>query len=46
MRHWGYVATSIAALLLAAVLLAPPVTVGLIADLRHQKRAGGQLRLG
>jgi uncharacterized protein DUF1707 len=30
----------------ATVLLAPPITVGLIVDARHQKRAGGQLRLG
>jgi Domain of unknown function (DUF1707) len=34
--------------LLAAVLvlMAPPVTVGLMLDARYQKRAGGQLRLG
>jgi hypothetical protein len=30
----------------ATVLLAPPVTVGLIVDARHQKRTGRQLRLG
>jgi hypothetical protein len=30
----------------ATVLLAPPITVGLIVDARHQKRTGGQLRLG
>ena len=30
----------------ATVLLAPPITVGLIVDARHQKRADGQLRLG
>jgi Domain of unknown function (DUF1707) len=30
----------------ATVLVAPPVTVGLIVDARHQKRGGGQLRLG
>jgi hypothetical protein len=30
----------------ATVLLAPPITVGLMVDARHQKRAGGQLRLG
>jgi hypothetical protein len=35
-----------AGLCAATVLLAPPVTVGLIADARYQKRAGGQLRLG
>jgi len=35
-----------AGLCAATVLLAPPVTVGLIVDARHQKRAGGQLRLG
>jgi hypothetical protein len=36
------------AFILAAitVLLAPPVTVGLMVDARHQKRTGGQLRLG
>jgi Flp pilus assembly protein TadB len=30
----------------AIVLLVLPITVGLIVDARHQKRAGGQLRLG
>ena len=30
----------------ATVLLAPPITVGLMVDARHQKRAGGQLQLG
>jgi hypothetical protein len=30
----------------ATVLVAPPVTVGLMVDARHQKRTGGQLRLG
>ena len=30
----------------ATVLLAPPVTVGLMVDARHQKRTAGQLRLG
>jgi hypothetical protein len=30
----------------ATVLLAPPITVGLIVDARHQRRTGGQLRLG
>ena len=30
----------------AMVLLAPPITVGLIVDARHRKRTGGQLRLG
>jgi hypothetical protein len=30
----------------ATVLLAPPITVGLMIDARHQKRSGGQLRLG
>jgi hypothetical protein len=36
------------AFILAAitVLLATPVTVGLMVDARHQKRTGGQLRLG
>jgi hypothetical protein len=35
-----------AALSAATVLLAPPITVGLIVDARHQKRTGRQLRLG
>jgi hypothetical protein len=30
----------------ATVLLAPPVTVGLMVDARHQKRTSRQLRLG
>ena len=30
----------------ATVLLAPPITVGLMVDARHHKRTGGQLRLG
>jgi Domain of unknown function (DUF1707) len=30
----------------ATVILAPPLTVGLMADARYQKRTGGQLRLG
>ena len=30
----------------ATVLLAPPITVGLVVDARHQKRAGRLLRLG
>jgi len=30
----------------ATVLVAPPITVGLMVDARHQKRTGGQLRLG
>jgi hypothetical protein len=30
----------------ATLILAPPVTVGLMVDARHQKRSGGQLRLG
>jgi hypothetical protein len=30
----------------ATVILAPPITVGLIIDARYQKRTGGQLRLG
>ena len=29
----------------ATVLLAPPITAGLMVDARHQKRTGGQLRL-
>ena len=40
---WTGVCVSFAA---ATVLLAPPITVGLMVDARHQKRAGGQLRLG
>ena len=42
----NYLAFMAAGLSAATVLLAPPVTVGLIVDARHQKRAGGQLRLG
>lgn len=42
----NYLAFMTAGLCAATVLLAPPVTVGLIIDARHQKRAGGQLRLG
>jgi hypothetical protein len=30
----------------ATMLLAPPIIVGLMIDARHQKRTGGQLRLG
>ncbi|HET7015396.1 MAG TPA: hypothetical protein VFI65_15875 [Streptosporangiaceae bacterium] len=30
----------------ATVLLAPPITVGLIFDARYQKRSGARLRLG
>jgi len=30
----------------ATVILAPPITVGLIIDARYQKRTGGQLQLG
>lgn len=46
---WGFdnsLAFMTAGLCAATVLMAPPVTVGLIVDARHQKRAGGQLRLG
>jgi hypothetical protein len=42
----NFAAFALALLAAATVLLAPPVTVGLMVDARHQKRAGGQLRLG
>jgi hypothetical protein len=42
----NYPAFALALLAAATVILAPPVTVGLIVDARHQKRSGGQLRLG
>jgi Domain of unknown function (DUF1707) len=46
---WGpddFAAFALALFAAATVLLAPPVTVGLMVDARHQKRTGGQLRLG
>jgi uncharacterized protein DUF1707 len=39
-------AFALALLAVATVLVAPPVTVGLMLDARQQKRTGGQLRLG
>jgi Domain of unknown function (DUF1707) len=42
----NFPAFALALLSAATVLLAPPVTVGLMIDARYQKRAGGQLRLG
>jgi len=39
-------AGGLALLAAVTVLVAPPVTVGLIVDARHQKRTGEQLRLG
>lgn len=41
-----FLAFALALFAAATVLLAPPITVGLIVDARHQKRTGGQLRLG
>jgi hypothetical protein len=42
----NYPAFALALLATATMILAPPITVGLIIDARHQKRTGGQLRLG
>ena len=42
----NYPAFALALLTGATLILAPAVTVGLIVDARHQKRTGGQLRLG
>jgi Domain of unknown function (DUF1707) len=45
---WGpddFATFALALLAAATVLLAPPVTVGLMVDARYQKRTGGQLRL-
>jgi hypothetical protein len=42
----NYPAFALALLAAATVILAPPITVGLMADARYQKRTGGQLRLG
>jgi hypothetical protein len=39
-------AGGLALLAAVTVLVAPPVTVGLMVDARHQKRTDGQLRLG
>jgi Domain of unknown function (DUF1707) len=41
----NFPAFALALLAAAAVILAPPITVGLMVDARHQKRLGGQLRL-
>jgi hypothetical protein len=42
----NYPAFALALLTGATLILAPPTTVGLMVDARHQKRSGGQLRLG
>jgi len=42
----NFPAFALALLAAATVILAPPITVGLMVDARHQKRTGGQLRLG
>jgi hypothetical protein len=42
----NYPAFALALLATATVILAPPITVGLIIDARHQNRSGRQLRLG
>ena len=42
----NYPAFALALLAGATLILAPPITVGLMVDARHQKRSGGQLRLG
>jgi DUF1707 SHOCT-like domain len=42
----NFPAFALAILSAATLLLAPPITVGLAVDARHQKRVGGQLRLG
>ena len=42
----SFPAFALALLAAATVILAPPITVGLMVDARHQKRTGGQLRLG
>ena len=42
----NYPAFALALLSGATLILAPPITVGLMVDARHQKRSGGQLRLG
>ena len=42
----NYLAFALALLTGATLILAPPVTVGLMVDARHQKRSAGQLRLG
>lgn len=42
----NFPAFALAMLAAATVILAPPITVGLMVDARHQKRTGVQLRLG
>jgi Domain of unknown function (DUF1707) len=42
----NFPAFALALLAAATVILTPPMTVGLMVDARHQKRTGGQLRLG
>lgn len=42
----NFPAFALALLAAATVILAPPITAGLVIDARYQKRTGGQLRLG
>ncbi|HTS96198.1 MAG TPA: DUF1707 domain-containing protein [Streptosporangiaceae bacterium] len=42
----NYPAFALALFTGATLILAPPITVGVMIDVRHQKRFGGQLRLG
>ena len=42
----NFPAFALALLAAGTVILAPPITVGLMVDARHQKATGGQLRLG
>jgi hypothetical protein len=42
----NFLAFALALFAAATVILAPPITVGLIIDAHYQKRTGGQLRLG
>ena len=42
----NFAAFALALAAAATVILAPPVTVGLMVNARYQKRTGGQLRLG
>jgi hypothetical protein len=41
----NYSAFALALFTGATLILAPPITVGLIVDARHQRRSGGQLPL-
>ena len=42
----NYLAFAMALLAATTLILAPPITVGLMVDARHQKRRGAQLRAG